>query len=62
MSDKTRFEYFSRVVPTDQYQAEAMVDVVKQFGWSYVSTLADADNYGEKGIFAFEEMAKSSGK
>ena len=38
-----------------------MVDVVKAFGWTYVSTLADEGNYGEKGIAAFEELAEQSG-
>lgn len=61
LSDKSRFEYFSRVVPPDTLQARAMVDVVKDLGWSYVSTLADEGNYGEKGIGAFEDLAKSSG-
>ena len=38
-----------------------MVDVVKAFGWTYVATLADEGNYGEKGIAAFEELADQSG-
>ena len=38
-----------------------MVDVVKKFGWTYVNTLADEGNYGEKGIAAFEELAERSG-
>ena len=38
-----------------------MVDVVKKFGWTYVNTLADEGNYGEKGIAAFEERAEQSG-
>ena len=38
-----------------------MVDIVVAFGWTYVSTLADDGNYGEKGIAAFEELAKKSG-
>ena len=61
LSDKGRFEYFSRVVPPDNYQAQALVDVVRTFNWSYVVTLADEGNYGEKGIAAFEELAKKSG-
>lgn len=61
LSDKTRFEYFSRVVPPDSFQAQAMVDIALEFGWSYVSTLADEGNYGEKGIGAFEEIAKRAG-
>ncbi|XP_036357359.1 metabotropic glutamate receptor 8-like [Octopus sinensis] len=61
LSDKTRFDYFSRVVPPDSYQAQAMVDIAKHFKWNYVSTLADEGNYGERGISAFEERAKTSG-
>ena len=50
-----------RVVPPDNYQAQALVDVVTRFGWTYVFTLADEGNYGEKGIAAFEERAKKAG-
>ncbi|WAR26507.1 GRM8-like protein [Mya arenaria] len=62
LSDKSRFEYFSRVVPPDSFQARAMVDIAARFGWNYVSTLADDGNYGEKGVSAFEEIAKKFGK
>lgn len=49
-------------MPPDTYQAQALVDVVSKFGWSYVVTLADEGNYGEKGIAAFEEIAKNAGR
>ena len=61
LSDKSRFGYFSRVVPPDSYQAQALVDLVRAFGWNYVSTLADEGNYGEKGIAEFEIRALKSG-
>ncbi|ESO85155.1 hypothetical protein LOTGIDRAFT_130755 [Lottia gigantea] len=61
LSDKSRFEYFSRVVPPDQYQAQVMVEIAKSFKWDYVNTLADEGNYGERGIGKFEEIAKKSG-
>jgi ABC-type branched-subunit amino acid transport system substrate-binding protein len=48
LSDKNRFEYFSRVLPPDNFQAQAMVDVVKTFNWRYVSTIAAEGEYGEK--------------
>ncbi|XP_069990587.1 metabotropic glutamate receptor 7 [Penaeus vannamei] len=48
LSDKARFEYFSRVVPPDNFQAMAMVEMVRALGWKYVSTLADEGDYGEK--------------
>ena len=62
LSDKTRFEYFSRVVPPDKYQAKAMADTARALGWTYVNTLADAGTYGEKGIQAFVDSTKNSGE
>ncbi|XP_048738559.1 metabotropic glutamate receptor 6-like [Ostrea edulis] len=61
LSDKSRFEYFSRVVPPDTFQAQAMVDIAKAFGWNYVSTLADEGDYGVKGIGAFKERSTEAG-
>lgn len=48
LSDKSRFEYFSRVVPPDNFQAQTMVEIVREFGWKYVSTVAVEGEYGEK--------------
>ncbi len=62
LSDKTRFEYFSRVVPPDNYQAQAMADTARALGWTFVNTLADAGTYGEKGIQAFVDATKNSGQ
>jgi len=48
LSDKSRFEYFSRVVPPDNFQAQAIVEVIHLLGWKYVSTVAVEGEYGEK--------------
>ena len=48
MSDKSRFDYFTRVVPPDNFQAQTMVEIVKALGWKYVSTVAVEGDYGEK--------------
>lgn len=48
LSDKSRFEYFSRVVPPDNYQAQAIAEIVKSFDWRYTSTVAVEGEYGEK--------------
>ena len=61
LSEKMRFPYFSRVVPPDSYQAQALVDLVHAFEWTYVSTIADEGNYGEKGIEEFQKRALKSG-
>lgn len=48
LSDKSRFEYFSRVVPPDNFQAQAIAEILKKLGWRYVSTVAVEGDYGEK--------------
>ncbi|GFY78404.1 metabotropic glutamate receptor 1 [Trichonephila inaurata madagascariensis] len=39
LSDKSFYKYFLRVVPSDFYQAQVMVDVVRFYNWTYVSTV-----------------------
>lgn len=39
LSDKSFYKYFLRVVPSDFYQAQVMVDVVRHYNWTYVSTV-----------------------
>ncbi|KAL1232788.1 Metabotropic glutamate receptor [Trichinella spiralis] len=59
LSDKTEFKYYMRMVPSDSWQAKAIVDIVKYFHWSYVAVVYTDGNYGEKG---FEELQKISTK
>ncbi|XP_052465642.1 metabotropic glutamate receptor 6-like [Carassius gibelio] len=61
LSDNNRYDFFSRVVPPDSFQAQAMVDIVKAMGWNYVSTLASEGNYGESGVDAFVQLSREAG-
>ncbi|XP_055368129.1 glutamate receptor, metabotropic 8a isoform X2 [Betta splendens] len=61
LSDNTRYDFFSRVVPPDSYQAQAMMDIVTAMGWNYVSTLASEGNYGESGVEAFIQISRETG-
>uniref|UniRef100_A0A3Q3KE85 G-protein coupled receptors family 3 profile domain-containing protein n=1 Tax=Monopterus albus TaxID=43700 RepID=A0A3Q3KE85_MONAL len=61
LSDNTRYDFFSRVVPPDTYQAQAMVDIVKAMHWNYVSTVASEGNYGESGVDAFIQKSREDG-
>lgn len=61
LSDNNRYDFFSRVVPPDSYQAQAMLDIVKALGWNYVSTLASEGNYGESGVNAFMQISREAG-
>ncbi|XP_042891564.1 metabotropic glutamate receptor 3-like, partial [Penaeus japonicus] len=53
LSNKQRFEYFSRTIPSDHYQVKAMVEIIKKLRWSYISIIYEESNYGIK---AFEEL------
>ncbi|CAH2080290.1 unnamed protein product, partial [Iphiclides podalirius] len=35
LSNKARFEYFTRTIPSDLHQVRAMVEIVKKLGWRY---------------------------
>ncbi|XP_053706577.1 glutamate receptor, metabotropic 6a isoform X3 [Synchiropus splendidus] len=61
LSDNNRYDFFSRVVPPDSYQAQAMLDIVMAMGWNYVSTLASEGNYGESGVDAFVQVSREAG-
>lgn len=62
LSDNTRYDFFSRVVPPDTYQAQAMVDIVKAMRWNFVSTVASEGNYGESGVDAFIHKSREDGE
>lgn len=57
LSDKGRYDYFTRTVPPDNFQAKAIVDIVEYFNWTYVSTVASEGDYGQSGIDDFKEKA-----
>uniref|UniRef100_A0AAY4DJA6 G-protein coupled receptors family 3 profile domain-containing protein n=1 Tax=Denticeps clupeoides TaxID=299321 RepID=A0AAY4DJA6_9TELE len=61
LSDNSRYDFFSRVVPPDSYQAQTMVDIVTAMGWNYVSTLASEGSYGESGVEAFIQISREIG-
>ena len=56
LSNKERFPFFSRVLPSDTLQAEAMASVVNSFDWNYVAAINEEGNFG--GIDTFKMLAK----
>ncbi|XP_006820959.1 metabotropic glutamate receptor 3-like [Saccoglossus kowalevskii] len=59
LTDKTRYEFFARTVPPDNFQAKAIAEVVLRFNWTYVSTVASEGQYGEMGISQFLREARN---
>ncbi|XP_067123337.1 metabotropic glutamate receptor 6-like [Centruroides vittatus] len=60
LSNKQRFEYFLRTVPSDKNQAHAMVEIVKRLKWAYISILYEESNYGVKAFSVLEELLAES--
>lgn len=56
-SDKETFPSFMRTVPSDRWQVAAMVQLLKEFGWNWVSIVGSDDEYGQKGQQQFSSMA-----
>ena len=46
LSNRERFPYFLRTIPSDVYQAEVIVALVKKLGWTYVSVVYEESSYG----------------
>lgn len=44
-----------RTIPTDEYQATAMADIIEHFQWNWVIAVASDDDYGRPGIEKFEK-------
>ena len=60
LSDKTKYDFFVRTVPSDTYQARAMLDVVLALNWTSVNTVNSKGAYGQAGMQEFLMRAKNA--
>ncbi|CAL4156056.1 unnamed protein product, partial [Meganyctiphanes norvegica] len=56
LSNKQRFEYFTRTIPSDLHQVKAMIAIINELGWSYISIIYEESNYGIKAFEALEDL------
>ncbi|XP_065062907.1 metabotropic glutamate receptor 3-like [Rhopilema esculentum] len=62
LSDKTKYNFLLRTVPSDKYQARAMADfVAEKLKWKAVYGLYEEGTYGENGMEKFKNEAKRRG-
>lgn len=57
LSNKHRFGYFFRTVPSDVNQAHAILELLRAFRWTYVSVVYSDTDYGNKGYDKLQELA-----
>lgn len=48
LDNRDEYEYFVRTVPSDEGQAKAMLDIIRQLAWSAVFVISSSGNYGER--------------
>uniref|UniRef100_A0A4W4FPS6 G-protein coupled receptors family 3 profile domain-containing protein n=1 Tax=Electrophorus electricus TaxID=8005 RepID=A0A4W4FPS6_ELEEL len=48
--DRTRFPNFLRTIPSDAFQAKAIVHLLSLMGWSWVGVVSGDDAYGISGV------------
>ena len=61
LSDKNRFKYFLRTVPSDKVRARALVDLLLVNGTKYVSVVYSDDEFGREGSKYFTQQANNHG-
>ncbi|XP_042195159.1 extracellular calcium-sensing receptor-like [Callorhinchus milii] len=61
LSNREEFPAFFRTIPSDTFQARAVVRLVQRFGWTWVGSVAGDDDYGRYGTQAFTDEVKKLG-
>lgn len=61
LSDKSKFEYFSRTIPPDTYQMKAIIDLLVFYNWTYVSLLYTDESYGINAMEILKIKARRNG-
>ena len=60
LSDRSRFLYFYRTVPSDNLQAQAVKDLLVALKWHLVIVLASDNEYGRSGITALKQIIQNN--
>ena len=60
LSDKDRYGYFLRTVPSDDLQAKAIYKLVVELDFTLVSAIHSNDAYGEFGISEFRRLVRDN--
>ena len=60
LSNRERYPFFYRTVPSDKFQAQAMIDLVLHFNWTEISIIYVEDAYGVSLALELLNQAKAN--
>ena len=61
LADREKYHNFFRTVPSDYVQTHALLNILKHYNWTYVSTVNSDGNYGQRGMDMLISMFESAG-
>ncbi|XP_068173135.1 extracellular calcium-sensing receptor-like [Antennarius striatus] len=61
LTDRQRFPSFFRTIPSDIFQVNAMIHILKHFGWTWTGLLVSDDDYGIHVAHSFQSDLTHSG-
>ncbi|XP_051778491.1 extracellular calcium-sensing receptor-like [Erpetoichthys calabaricus] len=61
LSNRKEFPSFFRTIPNDAFQATALVQLVKYFGWTWIGAVRSDNDYGNYGMSSFIMQAQQEG-
>ena len=61
LSNRDRYTYFYRTVPSDVMEGRAIIDLLQHFDWTFISTIFSRNSYGQSGIDDIHMLAAENG-
>ncbi|KAM9410617.1 LOW QUALITY PROTEIN: taste receptor type 1 member 3 [Pholidichthys leucotaenia] len=59
-SNNLLYPSFFRTVPSDKWQVDVMVLLMKKFNWNWVAVVGSEEEYGQRGVQDFSKLAENT--